>query len=42
MPLHEQLGVPSSARASFHCYSFAEEIDALVEGLHRARRVFPR
>jgi len=42
MPLHEQLGVPASARASFHCYSFAEEIDALVEGLHRARRVFPR
>jgi len=42
MPLHEELGVPASARASFHCYSFREEIDALVAGLHRARRLFPR
>jgi len=40
MPLHEKLGVPASARASFHCYSLPEEVDALVEGLHQARRVF--
>ena len=40
MPLHEKLGVPASARASFHCYSVPEEVDALVEGLHQARRVF--
>ena len=42
MPLHEKLGVPASARASFHCYSVPEEIDALVKGLHRARKVFAR
>jgi cysteine desulfurase / selenocysteine lyase len=42
MPLHEVLGVPASARASFHCYSVPEEIDALVNGLHRAREVFGR
>jgi cysteine desulfurase / selenocysteine lyase len=42
MPLHEKLGVPASARASFHCYSLPEEVDALVVGLHRARRVFAR
>ena len=42
MPLHEALGVPSSARASFHCYSLPEDVDALIEGLHRARRVFAR
>jgi cysteine desulfurase/selenocysteine lyase len=42
MPLHEKLGVPASARASFHCYSLAEEVDALVRGLHRARQVFAR
>jgi cysteine desulfurase/selenocysteine lyase len=40
MPLHERLGVPASARASFYCYSLREEVDALIEGLHRARRVF--
>ena len=40
MPLHERLGVPASARASFHCYTVPEEIDALIRGLHRARRVF--
>src|SRR5262245_5544619 len=42
MPLHEKLGVPASARASFHCYTVPEEIDALVRGLHRARKVFAR
>jgi cysteine desulfurase/selenocysteine lyase len=42
MPLHEKLGVPASARASFHCYSLKEEVDALVLGLHRARKVFAR
>jgi len=42
MPLHERLGIPASARASFHCYTLAEEIDALVEGLHQARKVFAR
>jgi cysteine desulfurase/selenocysteine lyase len=42
MPLHEALGVPSSARASFHCYSLPEDVDALIDGLHHARRVFAR
>ena len=42
MPLHEKLGVPASARASFYCYTVPEEIDALVRGLHRTRKVFAR
>jgi cysteine desulfurase/selenocysteine lyase len=42
MPLHERLGIPASARASFHCYNVPEEIDALVKGLHQARKVFAR
>ncbi len=42
MPLHEKLGVPASARASFHCYSVPEDVDALVAGLHKARKVFAR
>jgi cysteine desulfurase/selenocysteine lyase len=42
MPLHEALGVPASARASFHCYNLREDVDALVTGLHHVRRVFAR
>jgi len=42
MPLHEALGVPASVRASFHCYSLPEEVDALVRGVKRAREVFAR
>jgi cysteine desulfurase / selenocysteine lyase len=42
MPLHEKLGVAASARASFHCYSLREDVDALIAGLHRARKVFAR
>jgi len=38
----EKLGIPASARASFHCYTVPEEIDALVRGLHRALKVFAR
>jgi len=40
MPLHEKLGIPASARASFHCYSLPWELDALERGLARAREVF--
>jgi cysteine desulfurase/selenocysteine lyase len=42
MPLHQQLGIPASARASFYCYSLQEEVDALIAGLHKVREVFAR
>jgi len=42
MPLHEALGIPASTRASFHCYSSRDQVDALVAGLHRVRKVFAR
>ena len=42
MPLHEALGVPASVRASFHAYSLPEEVDALIQGVRRAREVFGR
>ncbi len=38
MPLHERLGLPSSARASFGLYNSREEVDHLIESLLRARR----
>jgi cysteine desulfurase/selenocysteine lyase len=39
-PLMERLGVPATARASFGIYSTTGEVDALVDGLHEARRIF--
>ncbi len=39
-PLMERFGIPATARASFAMYNTAAEVDALVEGLSRAREVF--
>ncbi len=38
-PLMRRLGVSATARASFALYSTAEEADALVEALHKARKL---
>ena len=38
-PLMAKLGVAATNRASFYLYTLPEEIDRLVEGLHKARRV---
>jgi len=41
MPLHrEKLHIPASARASFYLYNTKEEIDKLVEGIKKAKRIF--
>jgi cysteine desulfurase/selenocysteine lyase len=40
MPLHEKLAIPASARASFYLYTTTEEVDKLVSGLHRVKKVF--
>ncbi|MFA5412330.1 MAG: cysteine desulfurase [Candidatus Micrarchaeia archaeon] len=39
-PLHDRLGLESSARASFHLYNTKEEVDRLVEGIKKVKRVF--
>jgi cysteine desulfurase/selenocysteine lyase len=39
-PLMAKLGVAATNRASFYLYTVPEEIDALVEGLHKVRKVF--
>ena len=39
-PLMRVLDVPATARASFYVYNVPEEIDALVEALGEARRLF--
>ncbi len=39
-PLHERLGIQASTRASFYLYSTRQEVDALIEGLYKVKKVF--
>jgi len=39
-PLMDYLGVPATARASFGLYSSDTDVDALLEGIARTRRIF--
>ncbi|HEY6948597.1 MAG TPA: cysteine desulfurase [Gemmatimonadales bacterium] len=41
-PVMERYGVAATARASFALYNTRAEVDALVDGLERVRRVFGR
>ena len=38
MPLHDQLGLSASVRASFAAYNTSEEVDQLITALHAARK----
>jgi cysteine desulfurase/selenocysteine lyase len=40
MPLHQECGINSSARASFYIHTTTEEVDKLVQSLNRAKKVF--
>jgi cysteine desulfurase / selenocysteine lyase len=39
-PLMDLLEVPAMSRASFYVYNSNDDVDALVEGLSKARRIF--
>jgi cysteine desulfurase/selenocysteine lyase len=39
-PLMERLSLSATARASFYVYTMPEEIDVLVQGLHKALQIF--
>ena len=39
-PLMDYLGVPATARASFGIYSDDSDVEALVEGINRVRKIF--
>ncbi len=41
-PLHRRLGVPATTRASFGLYTQRDDIDALIDGIAVARKVFGR
>lgn len=40
IPLHTAFGVSATTRASFHIYNTKEDIDALVDGIKKARTIF--
>ncbi len=40
MPIHEKYGLMATTRASFYLYNTEQEVDRLVEGLYRVRRLF--
>jgi len=40
MPLHTFLGLKATARASVYVYTIKEDIDALIEGLEKVRKIF--
>jgi cysteine desulfurase/selenocysteine lyase len=39
-PLHDELGITASARASYYLYNTREEVDALVAAIDDARQLF--
>lgn len=41
-PLHDRFCVPASARASFYIYNDEQDVDALIEGLHKVVRLLGR
>ncbi|MBU6359979.1 MAG: cysteine desulfurase [Chloroflexi bacterium] len=41
-PLHQRLGLPATARASFYVYSQLHEVDALVEAIYKAKVTLQR
>jgi cysteine desulfurase/selenocysteine lyase len=40
MPLHKRLGISATARASFYVYNTTADVDALIEAIYNARKVF--
>lgn len=40
MPLHERLNIPASVRVSFYLYNDKNDIDKLIEGLRKVKKIF--
>ncbi|MCA1900236.1 MAG: cysteine desulfurase [Chloroflexi bacterium] len=39
-PLHEKFGIPATSRASFYLYTTKEEVDSLVNGIYKVKKMF--
>ena len=40
MPLHDKFGITATARASFYVYNTLEEVDRLVDGIYKVKKLF--
>lgn len=40
MPIHEKLGLAATTRASFYLYNQPSEVDRLIDGLYKVKRIF--
>jgi cysteine desulfurase / selenocysteine lyase len=40
MPLHDRFDLPATTRASFYLYNTKAEVDKLVEGLYKVKKMF--
>lgn len=40
MPLHQRLGLTATTRASFYIYNDKDDVDSLIKGLEKVKRVF--
>ena len=40
MPLHERFQIPASSRASLYLYNTKAEIDQLIQGLNKVKKIF--
>lgn len=40
MPLHDILNVPATTRASYYLYNSVDDIDKLVEGIYKVKKIF--
>jgi cysteine desulfurase/selenocysteine lyase len=40
MPLHDRYGLPATSRASFYLYNVPEDVDHLINGLYKVKKVF--
>jgi cysteine desulfurase/selenocysteine lyase len=39
-PLHEKFGIPATSRASFYLYTTKGEVDLLVDGIYKVKKMF--
>ncbi len=39
-PLHEKFGIPATSRASFYLYNTKDEVDMLVNGIYKVKKMF--
>jgi cysteine desulfurase/selenocysteine lyase len=40
MPLHDKFHIPATARASFYLYNTLQEVDKLIDGLYKVKKIF--